>query len=238
MKAIILERRGEMAAVLREDGTFENRRVEGAVGETVELDGKVVAFPNKRKSRWLRTAVAAVLVLSITSGTLGYMGGTASAYVSLEVEDAAVELTVNHFGRVIEVSALSEDTAELADELRGELRHRRPEDALDITMEHLRERGYLKREDAEVFAGVTSDSAARKAELKQAVERSVRSDDRPVYVSETSRAERREAMEQHVSPGRFGFERDRGGMDWEQPRPEPHSEQAARQAQPKGEQPQ
>ena len=109
MKAIILERRGDEAAVLCEDGTFANRRVSGEVGETVELSAEVVAFPAQKKTRWARSAVAAALALTVTGGTLGYMGGTASAYVSLDVEDSAIELTVNHVGRVIAVNAVSED---------------------------------------------------------------------------------------------------------------------------------
>ena len=206
MKAIVLERRGEEAALLCEDGTFVTRRVNGEVGETVELSAAATVFPKKR--RWMRGAVAAALALAVTGGTLGYMGGTASAYVSLDVEDSAIELAVNHFGRVIAVNALSEDAAELAEALRGEVRHKKPEDALDITLERMRDDGYLAREDAELIAGVTSDNAARSAALKQAVEQSVGDEERPVHVCETSRAEREQAMERKISAGRFGFERD------------------------------
>ena len=208
MKAIILERRGDMAALLCEDGTFENRRVAGEVGETVELSAKIVALPAKK--RWMRSAVAAMLALTITGGTLGYMGGTASAYVSLDVdEDSAIELTVNHFGRVIAVNALSDDTAELAEALSGEIRHKKPKDALEHTMKRLREEGYLSEADAAVVAGVTSDNAGRAAELRQSVESAV-GEEAELYVSETSRDERRQAMDEHRSAGRFGFERDHG----------------------------
>ncbi len=208
MKAIILERRGDYAAVLCEDGTFANRRVGGEVGETIELAAEVVAFPAKR--RWMRGAVAAMLALAITGGTLGYMGGTASAYVSLDLdEDSAIELTVNHFGRVIAVNALSDDTAELAASLTNEVRHRRAEDALPHTMRRLREEGYLGDTDAAVVAGVTSDDAKRATELKQSVENAV-GDENELFLAEASWDERRQAMEQHRSAGRFAFERDHG----------------------------
>ncbi len=209
MKAIILERRGELAAVLCEDGTFANRRVSGEIGETVELAAETVAFPTKKRSRWARSAVAAALALVVTGGTLGYMSGTASAYVSLDVEDSSIELTVNHFGRVIAVNAVSEDAKELAASLSGEVRNRRVEDALDHTMKRLSDDGYFKEDSTAVVAGIATDNEKRAAELRQFVEHSAeRVGEKPAYVSESSRAEREQAKEQHVSVGRFGFERD------------------------------
>ena len=206
MKAMILERRGEEAALLCEDGTFVRRRVSGEVGETVELAAETVLFPGKRRSRWLRGAVAAVLALTVTGGTLGYMGGTASAYVSLEVEDSAIELTVNHFGRVISVDAVSEDAEELARNLSREVKHRKVEDALDHTMSRLRAEGILKDETDGVIAGVASDNGARKAKLAESVEQAAAG--HPLVVTESSRAEREQAREQHISIGKFGMTRD------------------------------
>lgn len=207
MKAIIVERRGDYAAVLCEDGTFLKTRSAGEVGETVELAAKRAAFPSKARGRWMRSAVAAVLALTITGGTLGYMGGTASAYVSLDVDDSSIELAVNHFGRVISVSALSDDASEFAERLAGEVRHHRAEDALAHTMNRLREEGYLADRDIALVAGVTSDNANRAAELKRSVE-SAAGDGQTLYVSEGSRREREHAMEGHCSAGRFLFERD------------------------------
>ncbi len=214
MKAVILERRGDEAVVLCEDGSFVKTRREGEIGETIELSAETIAFPTKnRRKRWLRSAVAAVLVLALTGGTLGYMGGTASAYVSLDVEDSAIELTVNHFGRVIAVDALNDDATEFAKHLSGKVRHHRADDALDITMEQMRGRGYLDDGETAVIAGVTADDARRAEELKGFVEHSAgHGGERPVYISEMSRAEREQARGQHMSPGRFGYARDHGGM--------------------------
>ena len=206
MKAIILERRGDEAAVLCEDGTFLNRRVSGEVGETVELSSEVVAFPTKKKTRWARSAVAAALALSVTGGTLGYMGGTASAYVSLDVEESSIELTVNHFGRVIAVDAVSGDADELAESLSAEVKHQTVERALNHTMLRLRDEGYLDDENDTVIAGVTADNTKRAAKLTQTVESAAAG--HTVYVTESSRAEREQAKEQKISAGRFGIERD------------------------------
>lgn len=211
MKAIILERRGDYAAVLCEDGVIVKTRQSGEVGETIELKAETVTFPAKKKSRRLRSAVAAALVLAVTGSALGYMGGTASAYVSLDVEDSSIELAVNHFGRVIAVSAVSEDAEELAASLSGEVKHQRVEDALDHTMERLRDRGYLDDESDAVIAGVASDNGKRASELTQSVESAV-GGGHTVYVSESSRAEREQAIEQKISVGRFGFERDHGAL--------------------------
>ena len=208
MKAIIMERRGAYAAVLCEDGTFVKTRQQGEIGEVIELNAKVLTFPKKR-GRWLKSAVAAVLMLTVAGSTVGYT--TASAYVSLDVEDAAIELTVNHFGRVIAVDAVNEDDEELAEQLYGEIKHKRAEDALDRAMDQLRGRERPEGADAALYAGVTSDSPRQQTELRQLVERSVeRGGEVPIYVFETSRAERREAMEQNISTGRFGFRRDHG----------------------------
>ncbi len=213
MKAVILERRGEYAALLCEDGTFERRRVSGAVGETVELSGSVAVFPARK--RWTRSLVAAALALVVTGSALGYMGGTASAYVSLDVEDSAIELTVNHFGRVIAVSAVSEESEELAERLSAEVRHQPVAKALNRTMGRLRDEGYLDDERDTVIAGVTSDNTKRAAKLTQTVECAAAG--HTLYVTESSRTEREQAKGQRMSAGRFGFARDHGEL----PEPKP-----------------
>ena len=206
MKAIILERRGDEAAVLCEDGIFLNRRVSGEIGETVELNAEVVALPVKQKNRWMRSAVAAALALAVTGSTLSYMSGTASAYVSLDMEESAIELTVNHFGRVIAVNAVSEDAKDLAESLSAEVKHQPVEKALNHTMTRLRDEGYVSSEGASVVAGVASDNTRRKEELTRTVTDAVNG--QLLIVTESSRAERAQAMEQHVSIGRYGAERD------------------------------
>ncbi|MBQ7255161.1 MAG: hypothetical protein IJS31_02810 [Oscillospiraceae bacterium] len=209
MKAVILERRGKYAAVLCDDGTIQKTTLPGEVGETVELDPKVLTLPQKRTKRIIRSAVAAAIALAITSGTLGYMGASASAYVSLDVADSAVELTINHFGRVIAVEAVSDDAAQLAEKLAPELKNMNAADALDHTVAQLQSGGYLENEDDTVIVGVVSGSKQQTEELTGAVERSIGSG-HPIFIAEASRAERDEARKQHVSIGKFGYVRDHG----------------------------
>lgn len=230
MKAIILERRGDEAAVLCEDGTFLNRRVSGEIGETVELNAEVVALPVKQKNRWMRSAVAAALALAVTGSTLGYMGGTASAYVSLDMEDSAIELAVNHFGRVIAVNAVSEDAKDLAESLSAEVKHQPVEKALNHTMVRLRDEGYVSSEGASVVAGVASDNTRRKEELTRTVTDAVNG--QLLIVTESSRAERAQAMEQHVSIGRYGAERDHMELPDAAKQAEEQQEEATPQTEP------
>ena len=206
MKAIILERRGDEAAVLCEDGTIVKVRQEGEVGETIELEAAIIPFP-KKKNGWLAKVAAVILMLTISGSTFGYT--TASAYVSLDIADSALELKVNHFGRVIAVNALNDDTEELAASLSGEVRNRKAEDALDYTMTYLQDGGYFADTDTALIAGVMSGSEKRKEELKRFVEHSTRKDgELAAFIFEGTPDERKQAREQQIGVGRFVFERD------------------------------
>ncbi len=213
MKAIILERRGEEVAVLREDGVFDRTRHAGEIGETIELTENVIALPEKKHISRMRGIAAAALVFLFTGGPIGYMTGTASAYVSLEAgEDSAVELTVNHFGRVIGINALDDNVEALADNLSDDVWICSVDDAIEIVITRMEDEGYLDEENDDVIVGVSTDNEDRAAELKKLAEQSIEeSGEYKAYVSKLSRAERDQAMKQNISAGRLGFERDHGG---------------------------
>lgn len=113
MKAIILERRGEYAAALREDGVVVRTRRSGEVGDAIELRAEIVRFPGHRQKR-MRSAVAAALAVVILGGSYTYTTASACSYVSLDVEETSVELSVNRLGRVIGVRGLNGDSAAAA----------------------------------------------------------------------------------------------------------------------------
>lgn len=213
MKALVLEKRDGLAAVLREDGVYITTAQPCEVGETIELSEKVVAFP-RRKNRWLRSAVAAVLALVIFTGSYSYLATTAYAYVSLDVEEASVEVSVNRLGRVIGVNAINEDSAALAQELNTEMRGKRVEDAMDSAMERFHEEGMFDDPNIFVIAGVTSGSEKQRKELTATVERAAHeagAKDGEIKTFDVSHDERREAREQEMSGGRFAFAQRGGG---------------------------
>ncbi len=224
MKALVLEKRDGLAAVLREDGVYVTTAQPCEVGETIELSEKIVAFPH-RKNRWLRSAVAAALALVIFTGSYSYLATTAYAYVSLDVEEASVEVSVNRLGRVIGVSAMNEDSAALAQELNTEMRGKRVEDAMGSAMERFHEEGVFDDPNIFVIAGVTSGSEKQREELAEVVERAAHeagAEDGEIMTFGMSRDERREAREQEMSGGRFAFAQ-HGGEQTGKPLPSDNS---------------
>ncbi|MBR1497119.1 MAG: hypothetical protein IJ617_05790, partial [Oscillospiraceae bacterium] len=216
MKGIILERRGDYAAVLREDGTVMKLRRAGEVGESVEVPAEVIAMPARRS--WTRNVAAAALAVAVLGGAAAYVTVPASAYVSLDVGDSSIELGVNRIGRVVSVEALSGGAAELARSLDGETRGKRVEDALRRSIREFSDGGYLETAEGLVIAGVTADSRAQGERLAEAVDGAAAETaetEAPIdlYTLDVSPAERREAREQELSAGRWAFERRGGGRE-------------------------
>lgn len=206
MKAIILERRGEYVAALREDGIVVRLRRDGEVGETIELATEIVSMPARRG--WARHAVAAALAVAVLGGSAAYLTVPASAYVSLDAGDAAIELSVNRIGRVVNVSAIG-GAEDLAESLRAETRGRRVEDALTLALGRMDALGYVGHAEGLVIAGVTADSASRSEQLNSALDHAVTqsgAEGVELYTADLSPTERREAIDQQLSPGRWAYE--------------------------------
>ena len=220
MKALVLEKRGNVAAVLREDGIYATTTQPCEVGETIELTAEVIQFPKRRK-RWLRTAIAAVLALVIFTGSYSYLSVSASAYVSLDVGETSVEVSVNHLGRVISVSPMNEDSVEMARTLNDDMRGRRFEDAIPEAMGRFNDSVIPGEDDPFIIAGVTAPSERRGEEFIEIVDRAAReniSEDAEIYFFDVSRQERREAEDMFMSGGRFMFEQN-GSMRPDRPAP-------------------
>ena len=209
MKAVILEIRDGLAAALREDGVVVRTRANGAsVGDTIELRSETVVLPSRRTRFW-RTAVAAMLVLALTGGSLSFMGNTASAYVSLDTEDTSIEMSVNAFGQVIGVRALDEGSSKMAETLSRELRRKPMEDALHAAVMRLCPEDPGGSGVRTVVAGITAGSDGRRAELAQKVERTFGRDGRGDIRFRTmplTPQERRDADAHDMSPGRYAME--------------------------------
>ena len=195
MKAIVLEKRGGLAAVLREDGVFDTTTLSCEVGDTIEFAVR------KRRSPWLRSAAAAVIAFTLLGGSYAYLNVDAAEYVSLDVGETSVEVSVNHLGRVIGVKPMNDKSGDMALELEKDIRGKKMDDAVKDAVTHMK-----KDEPSEpVIAGVTSDSgAAEKIEsaVREAVDESTE-----VHTFEVSRDERSEAERLEMSGGRLAFER-------------------------------
>lgn len=212
MKALVLEKRNGLAAVLREDGVYTTTSQPCEIGETIELNADIIALP-RRRNRWLRPAVAAALALVLFTGSYSYLSVSAYAYVSLDVGETSVEVSVNRLGRVIDVSALNETSADMALNLNADMRGKKVEDAMPEAMRRFHTDGLLEDADDFIIAGVTSGSEKRSEQLSEAVERAAREagpEGGDIYTFDVSREERRQAGERDMSGGRFAFEQ-RGG---------------------------
>lgn len=194
MKAIVLEKRGGLAAVLREDGVFDTTTLRCEVGDTIEFAVR------KRRSPWLRSA-AAVIALALLGGSYAYLSVDAAEYVSLDVGETSVEVSVNHLGRVIGVKPMNDKSGDMALELEKDIRGKKMDDAVKDAVTHMKK----DKPSEPVIAGVTSDSgAAEKIEsaVREAVDESTE-----VHTFEVSRDERSEAERLEMSSGRLAFER-------------------------------
>ena len=209
MKAIILEKRGGLCALLREDGVVVTAAASGEIGETIELDAEITKLP-LRKRKWFKSVAAAFMALVILGGSYGYLTVPASAYVSLDVGETSVEISINRLGRVIAVAALNEDSEELTKIISDEIMNMKMEDSLDETIKTLETKGYLDSDESYIIAGVASDTPSQSERISAAVESSVGAlrEDVPLYTMEMSREERGLAREERKSPGRYIFERE------------------------------
>lgn len=181
MKAIVLERKGDWAAVLCEDGVVTKTRQQGEVGETIELETQVTAF-TPRHSAWRRSLVAAAVAICILAGSFAYVTVPASASVSVTVGGSEMEIGINRLGRVVSVNGVNEDGRELAESLRPEMRGKKFDKAFEHAMDRFDERGMIDDDDEFVMVKVKGENERRDIELTEQI-RVVRDGEhhRPIY---------------------------------------------------------
>ena len=200
MKALVLESEKGRTVALREDGEVVTVAGVWTVGERMDLpEAKVLPFPRKKR-RWVQAVVAASLALVVLTGSYTYTTAWACSYVSLETEEASVELAVNRLGQVIEVKALDENSTRLAESLTQELQRKPVTEAVDLAVERFREDGRVAAEEP-VVAGVTDENEQRAARLTEEIGRG-----EELQAVEVSPEQRREARKQNMGGGRFVWE--------------------------------
>ena len=172
-----------------------------------------------RKSPWFRGAIAAAAALVILSGSVTYNTAFACSYVSIDVDESSIELSINRMGRVIAVNAISADAAGLAQSIESDVKNKTVDDAVSLTMDALKDAGYLDSANGEIIASVTSNTEKRSMELTQTVAQTMegnKKDGVKLYLMEASNGDRNAALTRKVSPGRYLIQR--SGMDTLPPR--------------------
>lgn len=167
--ACIVELRGKYAAVLTEDGRFVRIRNRGyALGQTVRLEQAKPRAARRMQIRAFASMAAGLLVL-ILGGFKGYQ--TPAGIVSLDV-NPSIEYTINCFDRVLRVDAVNDDGESILEKMdQTALVNLSVEDAVEQTIETLRENGYLKQEtENDVVLSASSYSEQHAERLAEQLE--------------------------------------------------------------------
>lgn len=205
MKAIVLEVRNGVAAVLREDGVIEKTRQKCAVGDTIEIKVNKSWF----RTGWARaaTAAAAVIILGGSGGFYGYNNVMACSYVSLDI-NPSVEYVLNRQNKVLKVVALNDDAEAVVEELQEQgVRNDTLEEALQKTEIILEEQEFLSDEELDyVLVNVSTDSDTRKELLTEEANKALGMNEERIslVVTDSSVEERDKARELGISAGRYG----------------------------------
>ncbi len=180
MKAVVLEKRNGLAAVLREDGVIEKVHISCEVGDTIDLPEKHF-FSVKRAVKGAVASVAMALLLF--TGSHHYLYSAPVSYVTLDAQPS-IEFAVNRRGQVIGVEALNDEGKEIVKSYQSAASGTiSVEKALEKTVDILCDKGYMKSEDNNISLNVASDNedvvVDMSAHVKAAVERAVETNLQP-----------------------------------------------------------
>ncbi len=165
MKAVVLELRGSKAAVLDDNGTFRIVKNEAyQVGQVIEVSSVTAISP-------IRSFVQKhVMPVAASFAILLLAGGTATAYampysvVTME-KQASLKYTLNVFDRVISVSGEDAESSRISEALSGQLRGKKIEDAVTLTLDYLADDAGTPAEGpgaGEGFSGTTDEEVVIK----------------------------------------------------------------------------
>lgn len=142
--AIIVEIRGRYAAAMTEDGAFVRvRNASFSPGQAVALSPRA-QNAGKRARHTALASMAAGFLLLVFGGFMGYV--TPAGVVSLDV-NPSIEYTINCLDRVLEIEAVNDDGGQVLQGMDARaLLYRPVDDAVEATIEQLRESGYLAEE--------------------------------------------------------------------------------------------
>ncbi len=158
MKAIIVEIRNNLAAVLSDDGSmYRIQNHHYTVGQVIEMKKQL---PRKlRKMVAWAAATAAFLLVCATSAWAYY---TPYSYVSLDV-NPSIEFTLNRFGVVLSANGVNPDGEEILSGL-GDMQNMPIQEAIALTVQQISDEGYF---DGETGGGIVVATSAEDEEAAE-----------------------------------------------------------------------
>ena len=202
MKAIVLEKKNDTAAVLKDDGTVvKMRHCSYEVGERFEYR-KGLSL-NKPLGAMIG-AMAAVVLMAY--GGNYYYNVQAYSYVTLDAT-SSIEYTLNRRNIVTSVTALNEEAEAVVEQL--DIAGKPLSEAMEETFEVLSGMEYLTGSDGYVLVSVQSKDQNRQTGLKNDAENclaKLQENGTETVIVEASDEDRREAKDLGISTGRYEIE--------------------------------
>lgn len=210
MHAIVMEKKKRICAVLCDDGCFRKIAGNFDVGQEISViaDSPTTCHIRGKKNRhqsiyrlFLPYAAAALIIIA---AGLSYMYETALAYSYVTVDvNPSIEYTLNRLNRVINVTALNDDAAEVVDALSDSLKNKSLSDALSETVAVLQENNYLLGDDASILIDVVPGSERSYSDLSGDITEAFDDSNISLCLLESDIASRQEAIGTGMSTGRF-----------------------------------
>ena len=205
MKGVIVEIRNDYAAILSDNGSIikiKNNNYQ--IGEEIQM--KNTTKKSKKKIYALATSVACA-ILMVGTGVYAYT--TPYSYVSLDV-NPSIEYEVNRFNRVIDVTAVNDDGAEIINNL--DLENKTIDEAIEDTITEINEQGYFGEDETGGVVIATSNDDTDKAtelakELEKTAQEVITEDDITAEIEVLSVGRERvlEAKKLGVTPGKLNL---------------------------------
>lgn len=210
MHAIVMEKKKRICAVLCDDGCFRKIAGNFDVGQEISViaDSPTTCHIRGKKNRhqsmyrlFLPYAAAALIIIA---AGLSYMYETVLAYSYVTVDvNPSIEYTLNRLNRVINVTALNDDAAEVVDALSDSLKNKSLSDALSETVAVLQKNNYLLGDDASILIDVVPGSERSYSDLSGDITEAFDDSNISLCLLESDIVSRQEAINSGMSTGRF-----------------------------------
>ncbi len=169
MKAVIVEIKDNVAAVLSEDGRISKiRNKKYSVGQEIVL---------KKTNTYIKIAVSSAAAMMLFT-TTAWAYFTPYSYVSIDI-NPSFEFSINRFDRVLNVKALNYDGEKVTDEIGvAGLKNKEIKEAVKTVIVELKSQGYIDDENRVGIVVAASSKSQEKTDilaekLKTAVEKEI-----------------------------------------------------------------